>query len=62
MATITRRLPKSNISRDLAIRQAENRMTIVLPADMALTPNTQTRLTNMRTDYGNGKQAVSAVQ
>ncbi len=31
MSTITRRLPQSNLSRELAIRQAHNKMSLVAP-------------------------------
>jgi len=62
MTVITRRLPKSNISRELAIRQAHHKMTIVLPPAMALTPNTQTRLAAMETDYPLALNAVAVAQ
>jgi hypothetical protein len=62
MATVSRKLPQSNLSREIAIRQAHNKMTLVNPADMPLLANTQTRLTAMNTDYANALNAVALAQ
>lgn len=46
--SIQRRLPNSDQTRDRALTTAKERMDAVAPADMAITPITQERLTNIQ--------------